>query len=68
MVVTREEFESWKEHGVTKALMSQIGKDVSLMKDLLMDVSKEDLGELQGRCKASTNLLLVSYEDLFDAN
>jgi hypothetical protein len=66
MAVTREEFDQWKEHPVTKRLLRQIQIDVDNMKDMLTDVGLEDLRELQGRCKASVNLLLVEYEDLFN--
>ena len=66
MSVTREEFEEWKQLAVTKKLMSQIKKDIDNMKDMLTDVGPDDLKELQGRCKASQNLLLVDYEDLFE--
>lgn len=68
MVVTRSEFDEWKQHPVTKKLMDQIRKDVEQMKELLIFVEPDDLKALQGRCAASTNLLLVDYEDLFDAN
>ena len=68
MAVTRQDFEEWKQHPVTKRLMDQIQKDVNQMKDLLVFVEAENLQTLQGRCAASTNLLLVDYEDLFDAN
>jgi len=68
MAVTRQEFEEWKQHPVTKKLMDQISKDVEQMKNLLVFVEPENLQGLQGRCAASTNLLLVDYEDLFDAN
>lgn len=68
MVVTPSEFNEWRENPVTRKLMNQIQKDVDNMKDLLIHVDEENLKELQGRCKASINLLLVEYGDLFDAN
>lgn len=67
MAVTRSEFDEWKQHPVTKKLMDQIRKDVEQMKELLIFVEPENLQGLQGRCAASTNLLLVDYGDLFDA-
>jgi hypothetical protein len=66
MAVTREEFEEWKQLAVTQRLLKQIQKDVEEMKVLLIHTDSEDLKELQGRCKASMNLLLVEYEDLFN--
>lgn len=66
MSITREEFDEWKQLAVTKKLMSRIKIDVDLMKDMLTEVSLDDLKELQGRCKASQNLLNVEYEDLFE--
>lgn len=66
MVVTEQEFEEWKQLPVTKKLMDQIKQDVERMKDLLIFVDTLDLQELQGRCKASLNLLNVEYKDLFE--
>jgi hypothetical protein len=36
------------------------------MKEMLVFVDKEDLPELQGRCKVVQNLLEVQYEDLYE--
>lgn len=66
MAVTRDEFDEWKQLPVTQRLMKQIHNDVEKMKELLIHVGAEDLQELQGRCKASMNLLLVEYEDLYE--
>lgn len=65
-VVTREEFQEWLESPVTKALKERIAKDIDYMKDMLVDCSQDTLQELQGRCKACTNLLNVDYEALYD--
>jgi len=67
MAVTRNEFDEWKQHPVTRKLLDQISKDVETMKFMLVSVSQEDLPALQGRCTASINMLGVEYEDLFDA-
>lgn len=64
--VTREEFEEWLEHPVTVQLKKQIRKDIQDMQDMLLNISEEDLKELQGRCKASINLLNVEYGDLYE--
>lgn len=66
MVVTREEFADWLESPVTKRLKSQIRKDIENMQMMLVTVDKEDLQELQGRVKASINLLALEYEDLYE--
>ena len=67
MAVSRNEFDEWKQHPVTRKLLDQISKDVETMKFMLVSVSQEDLPALQGRCTASINMLGVEYEDLFDA-
>ena len=66
MVVTREEFADWLESPVTKRLKAQIRKDIENMQMMLVTVDKEDLQELQGRVKASINLLALEYEDLYE--
>lgn len=66
MAVTREVFDDWRQHPVTKKLMAQINEDVEKMKSLLVFVEPENLQGLQGRCAASINLLSVEYEDLFE--
>lgn len=66
MQVSQSEFDEWLENSVTKALKERIRKDISYMQDLLIEVDKEGLEELQGRIKASRNLLEVSREDLYE--
>lgn len=66
MVVTREEFADWLEHPVTKALKARIRKDIVYMQEMLVEADLESVKELQGRCKASINLVDVSYEDLYE--
>jgi len=67
MAISQTEFDEWKQHPVTKRLLGQIQKDLEQMKDLLMFVPEEDLKHLQGRCAATTNLLLVEYGDLYES-
>jgi hypothetical protein len=66
LVITREEFQSWLENPVTKALKGRIRKDIALMYELLVQSDLDAIKELQGRCKASQNLLDVEYEDLYE--
>lgn len=62
--VTPEEFNDWLELPATKALKKQIKQDIENMKEMLVDVGFDDLKELQGRIRASINLLNVEYGDL----
>lgn len=65
-VVTQQEFDDWLELPVTKQLKKQIRKDIENMKEMLIDAGFDDLKELQGRVKASVNLLNVEYNDLYE--
>jgi DNA-binding transcriptional regulator GbsR (MarR family) len=64
--VTEQEFQEWLAHPITVQLKKQIRKDVTDMQEMLMHIGEEDLKELQGRCKASINLLNVEYGDLYE--
>lgn len=64
--ITRNEFDEWKQHPVTLALLNRIKEDVITMQDMLVTVEPEDLRELQGRVKACLNLLSVEYESLYE--
>jgi len=64
--VSQNEFDEWLENPVTKALKDRIRKDILFMQELLVEVGKDGLEELQGRIKASRNLLEVSREDLYE--
>ena len=66
MQVSQDEFDEWLENPVTKALKDRIRKDILFMQELLVEVGKDGLEELQGRIKASRNLLEVSREDLYE--
>jgi hypothetical protein len=64
--VTEQEFQEWLELPVTKQLKKQIQKDIDNMQAMLLMCDEEDLKELQGRCRASINLLNVEYGDLYE--
>ena len=64
--ITREEFLDWQENSVTKALKARIRKDIVYMQELLVESDLDSIKELQGRCKASKNLLEVEYGDLYE--
>ena len=63
-VITREEFDSWQELAVTKALKAAIKKDLEQLQGFLVTCDLDSVRELQGRCKTCDALLSVSYEDL----
>lgn len=65
-VVTRDEYDQWRQHHVTKALLERVKLDLDQMKDLLIHVDPEDLKDLQGRCKVSLNFINMTYEDLYE--
>lgn len=62
--VTPEEFNDWLELPCTKALKKQVRQDIEDMKEMLVSVGFDDLKELQGRIRASSNLLNIEYGDL----
>jgi hypothetical protein len=66
LLLTREEFEDWLIHPGTKALKDRIKRDVQYMQDMLVDADLDSVREIQGRCKASINLLDINYEDLHE--
>lgn len=65
-VLTREEFERWREDAITKKLMQIIQRDIDNMKNMLVGADLEDVKELQGRCRACDNLVKIEYEDLYE--
>ena len=65
-MLQQQEFEDWLSHPGTKALKDRIRKDIQFMQDMLIDADLEDVKEIQGRCKASQNLLNIEYEDLHE--
>jgi hypothetical protein len=65
-MATRSEFEDWLQHPITVDLRKQIAKDILNMQEMLIEVEEYDLRHLQGRVKASINLVNVSYEDLYE--
>jgi hypothetical protein len=67
-VCTREAFEEWKFHPVTKKLFQLLINDSNDMKDGLVNGSYEDEAEVKGRCRALAIILKLEYEDLFDGN
>ena len=65
-VVTRDEFDDWRQHPATIQLMDKISEDLQVMQEMLLDVEEEDLKGLQGRCKVCKNLLDLEYGDLYE--
>lgn len=64
--ITEQEFKEWLENPVTKQFKARIKRDVEEMKILAMDVSTEDLTNLQGRYKVAMNILNIEYEDIYE--
>jgi hypothetical protein len=65
-MLTKDEFDDWIVNPGTKALRERIKKDIQYMQDMLVDADLENIKEIQGRCKASQNLLEIAYEDLHE--
>ena len=63
--VTREEFEEWKYHPVTKRLFSMMLDESNDMKDGLVEGRFDNEEEVKGRCRAIANLLRLEYGDLY---
>jgi hypothetical protein len=64
--VSRENFEEWTFHPVTKRLMKMLQNDREAMKEGLINNTFEDEVEVKGRCRAIAIILNLEYEDLFD--
>lgn len=64
--VSRENFEEWKHHPVTKQLMKLLTADREAMKEGLVHGAFDDEQEVKGRCRAIAIILTLEYEDLFE--
>jgi hypothetical protein len=64
--VSRENFEEWTFHPVTKRLMKMLQNDRETMKEGLINNAFDDEVEVKGRCRAIAIILNLEYEDLFD--
>jgi len=62
--VSRENFEEWKHHPVTKKLMKLLLEDRESMKEGLIHGAFQDEAEVKGRCRAIGIILTLEYEDL----
>jgi len=65
--VSRENFEEWTFHPVTKRLMKMLQNDRETMKEGLINNAFDDELEVKGRCRAIAIILNLEYEDLFEA-
>ena len=65
--VSRENFDEWKHHPVTRKLMKLLTQDREAMKEGLVHGAFEDEQEVKGRCRAIAIVLTLEYEDLFEA-
>jgi hypothetical protein len=66
--VSRENFEEWTFHPVTKHLMKMLQNDREAMKEGLINNAFDDEVEVKGRCRAIAIILNLEYEDLFNTN
>jgi hypothetical protein len=64
--VSRENFDEWKHHPVTKQLLKLLAADREVMKEGLIQGAFTDEQEVKGRCRAIAIILQLEYEDLFD--
>lgn len=64
--VSKDTFEEWKHHPVTKRLMTLLEADREAMKEGLVHNAFDDEQEVKGRCRAISIILTLEYEDLFD--
>ena len=65
-IVSRDSFEEWKHHPVTKRLMKMLNSDRETMKEGLISSSYDSEEEVKGRCRAIAIILDLQYEDLFE--
>ena len=66
MVITQEEFQEWKEHLVTKALLKALHNDREYMKEMVVRGNVDNLQEVLGRCNAILSIIDLTYEDLVE--
>lgn len=67
-VVTKDSFEEWRHHPVTKRLMKLLESDRETMKEGLINNAFDDELEVKGRCRAIAIILNLEYEDLFETS
>ena len=65
-IVTKETFDEWKHHPVTKRLMKMLQADRESMKEGLINNAFDEEMEVKGRCRAIAVIINLEYEDLFD--
>lgn len=64
--VSKENFEEWKHHPVTRKLLKVLNQDREAMKEGLVHNVFSDEAEVKGRCRAIGIILNLEYEDLFE--
>lgn len=62
--VTKETFEEWKHHPVTKRLFKRLKADREALKEGLVYDSFDNSEEVKGRCRVLQILLDLEYEEL----
>jgi hypothetical protein len=67
-VVSRENFEEWNLHPVTRRLMRLLHADRETLKEGLVQNAFENEEEVKGRCRAIALILSLEYEDLYQSS
>lgn len=63
--VSRENFDEWKSHPVTKKLLRLLKEEREMMKEGLIQGIFTDEADVKGRCRAIAILIDLDYEDLY---
>jgi len=66
IVVTQPEYNDWKQHPVTVAVMKALYNDREYLKEMLLAGTEND-SEIRGRAAATRLILTMSYEDLMES-
>jgi hypothetical protein len=66
VIVTEEEFASWRDSRVTRAFMLALKNDREWLKEMLL-AGTEDDANLRGRAAAVTQIINLTYEELMES-
>ena len=66
VIVTEEEFSSWRDSRVTRAFMVALKNDREWLKEMLL-AGTEDDANLRGRAAAVTQIINLTYEELMES-
>ena len=66
VIVTEEEFASWRASRVTRAFMLALKNDREWLKEMLLAGTEDDAG-LRGRAAAVTQIINLTYDELMES-